>query len=137
MVCNLSRPCNLHVTCHQNRSKKTSKLSLIMKVFPRGINFCLSINQRFLRSIRLSRNFIQVFHLKKSYTLLHLARQVALGKVELVIILGFSLVQLGRILIIIVIIIIITSNPEAKQIQRVFLQRCTLKKTFSVNNVVG
>ena len=65
MVCNLSRPCNLHVTCHQNRSKKTSKLSLIMKVFPRGINFCLLINQRFLRSIRLSRNFIQVFHLKK------------------------------------------------------------------------
>ena len=73
----------------------------------RGINFCLSINQRVLRSKRLSRNFIQGFHLKKSYTLLLLARQVALGKVELVIILGFSRVQLGGILITIIMRIII------------------------------
>ena len=32
---------------------------------------------------------------EKNYSLLHLARQVALGKVELDIILGFSRVQLG------------------------------------------
>ena len=60
----------------------------------------LGDNQRVLCSKRLSRNFIQVFHLKKNYSLLHLARQVALGKVEFVRILGFSRVQLGAILII-------------------------------------
>ena len=67
--CNLSRPCKLQAPCDQNRGKKRCNLSLKMNVFPRGINFCLSINQRVLCSIRLSRNFIQVFHLKKKLSL--------------------------------------------------------------------